>query len=161
MMLAVSREDRARIEAGEKVDLGSQFWFAAAGELETEHVGSYKDARALVLPAINTFRYTSHGHRQIAEEDIVRLSRAGVHTDSRSTRCPGSCPAARLLSRLQPIFRPILRLETQLLAGVAEIHPAKAVVRHTVEDVEPQILGCVNARPDQAGNVTLAAPDIL
>ena len=79
MMLAVSREDRARIEAGEKVDLGSQFWFAAAGELETEHVGSYKDARALVLPAINTFRYPSHAHRQIAEEDIVRLSRAGVH----------------------------------------------------------------------------------
>lgn len=33
MMLAVSREDRARIEAGEKVDLGSQFWFATAGEL--------------------------------------------------------------------------------------------------------------------------------
>ena len=79
MMLAVSREERAGIEAGEKVDLGSQFWFAAAGELETEHVGSYKDARALVLPAINTFRYPSHAHRQIAEEDIVRLSRAGVH----------------------------------------------------------------------------------
>ena len=79
MMLAVSREDRARIEATEKVDLGSQFWFAAAGELETEHVGSYKDARALVLPAINTFRYPSHAHRQIAEEDIVRLSRTGVH----------------------------------------------------------------------------------
>ena len=80
MMLAVSREDRARIEAGEKVDLGSQFWFAAAGELETEHVGSYKDARALsLLPAINTFRYPSHAHRQTAEEDIVRLSRAGVY----------------------------------------------------------------------------------
>ena len=42
-MLAVSREDRARIEAGEKIDLGSQFWFDAAGELQTEHVGSYKD----------------------------------------------------------------------------------------------------------------------
>jgi len=43
MMLSVSLEDRARIDAGEKVGLGSQFRFNAAGELQTEHVGCYKD----------------------------------------------------------------------------------------------------------------------
>jgi glycerophosphoryl diester phosphodiesterase len=55
------------------------FWFGLPENLPDERVEELKNAGILLLPAINTFRYSAATHEADAAADIRRLRRAGVH----------------------------------------------------------------------------------
>ena len=67
-----------RLREGESLDLGTRFWFGLPKQLPPGDVERLKKAGSLILPAINTFRYPSRRHDELAREDIKRLTAAGV-----------------------------------------------------------------------------------
>ena len=67
-----------RIRAGESLDLRQRFWFGIPTCLQSGDVEKLKSAGALIIPAINTFRYSANGHFELARDDIKRLTKEGV-----------------------------------------------------------------------------------
>ena len=81
VMLLAAREDERRVLAGEEVSLAGQVWFGLPERLPSEAVPALQRAGALVVPAINTFRYPAgppEAHRELARRDVERLRAAGV-----------------------------------------------------------------------------------
>jgi glycerophosphoryl diester phosphodiesterase len=72
----VEQERRAR--AGEPVDLAGHYWFGLPDELPDAAAVALRARRALVIPAINRFRYPEHAHRELARQDAARLLAVGV-----------------------------------------------------------------------------------
>ncbi len=64
--------------AGEGPQLERKFWFATAQQLPTEAVAPLQERGALVIPAINNFRYPPHADHELARQDVARLTAAGV-----------------------------------------------------------------------------------
>jgi glycerophosphoryl diester phosphodiesterase len=78
VMFTPDSDQMAQFRKGEKVDLRGTFWFGLPERLPSADVGRLQKRGALVFPAINTFRYPSDRHLDLAREDIVRLMSAGV-----------------------------------------------------------------------------------
>ena len=78
VVLRVSREEFGKIQDGESVSLKGKYWFSLPEHLPSEMVAKLQQSGALVIPAINTFRYPTHAHRELAHQDIVRLIEAGA-----------------------------------------------------------------------------------
>ena len=67
-----------RLRKGETLDLRHRFWFGLPKQLQPGDVGKLKSAGALIIPAINTFRYSEDGHLKQARDDINRLTKQDV-----------------------------------------------------------------------------------
>ena len=67
-----------RLRAGERLDLRHCFWFGLPRQLQLGDVNKLKSAGALIIPAINTFRYPTNEHFELAAEDVKRLTEEGV-----------------------------------------------------------------------------------
>ena len=78
VMFTPTNDQMARFRKGEKVDLRGTFWFGLPNRLPSVDVGRLQESGALVFPAINTFRYPSDRHLDLAREDMDRLVSAGV-----------------------------------------------------------------------------------
>jgi len=59
-------------------DLSGLFWFGLASKLTADKAHDLQARGALVIPAINTFRYDAATHRVDARADAKRLLEAGV-----------------------------------------------------------------------------------
>ena len=77
-LLTVTRDDLDRLQRGERVSLVKSFWFGLPRDLPDGLIGTLQRSGALVIPAINTFRYDQISHRKSARRDIERLTRLGV-----------------------------------------------------------------------------------
>lgn len=77
-MLTVTSEQMEALTAGDKPDLRKRFWFGLPHRIPDTLVRKLKASGALVLPAINTFRYPEGEDRELAKQDIERLLEAGV-----------------------------------------------------------------------------------
>ena len=71
-------EEMRRLRDGESVDLRRRFWFGLPSQLQPTDISKLKAAGALVIPAINTFRYPPNQHVQLAAADVKRLTEEGV-----------------------------------------------------------------------------------
>ncbi len=78
VLLRMHPEEAARATELRPGALAGQFWFDLPEDLPTERVRPLQRAGALVLPALNTFRYPPHAHRELAAADAGRLQAAGV-----------------------------------------------------------------------------------
>ena len=78
VVIRLSRETFGRIQDGESVSLKGKYWFSLPEHLPSEMVPKLQQNGALVIPAINTFRYPTHAHRELARVDVLRLIEAGV-----------------------------------------------------------------------------------
>lgn len=66
------------VQAGGKPDLSGRLWFGQPKHLPDDLVPALRELGALVIPAINTFRYDASTHRAQAEADIERMRTADV-----------------------------------------------------------------------------------
>jgi glycerophosphoryl diester phosphodiesterase len=73
-----TKDEERRTRAGEQLDLRGRYWFGLPEELPDEAVAAFHESGALVIPAINRFRYPEHAHRELAQQDVTRLLAAGV-----------------------------------------------------------------------------------
>ena len=71
-------DEMRRLRAGEELDLSHRFWFGLPQRLQPGDVTRLRRAGALIIPAINTFRYPADRHFELAKEDVERLSKQGV-----------------------------------------------------------------------------------
>lgn len=74
-----------RIHAGESIDLSGYFWFAMRKDLPDDSVKRMQDLGALVIPAMNTFRYPAHAFMEMARRDVhdcLALDVDGFQIDS-------------------------------------------------------------------------------
>jgi glycerophosphoryl diester phosphodiesterase len=71
-------EEMRSLRTGEMLNLRHRFWFGLPNQLQPGDVGKLKSAGALIIPAINTFRYPESRHFEFAEDDIKRLMQEGV-----------------------------------------------------------------------------------
>ncbi|MBT5705617.1 MAG: hypothetical protein HOI66_04780, partial [Verrucomicrobia bacterium] len=55
------------------LNLRDRFWFGLPKQLPNSDIRLLKKSGALILPAINTFRYPKSNHIELAKEDIRRL----------------------------------------------------------------------------------------
>jgi glycerophosphoryl diester phosphodiesterase len=78
VLLRVQQEDADRATELTPGSLTGQFWFDLPADLPSERLEPLHRAGALVLPALNNFRYPPHAHRQLASADVARLQAAGV-----------------------------------------------------------------------------------
>jgi hypothetical protein len=67
-----------QLRRGRNLDLTHRFWFGLPWQLEPGDIALLKSAGVLVVPAINTFRYSAENHLEQAEADIRRLTKEGV-----------------------------------------------------------------------------------
>ena len=66
------------LRSGETIDLRHRFWFGLPSRLKTGDIERLKAAGALIIPAINTFRYPANGHFAGAKRDVERLTQEQV-----------------------------------------------------------------------------------
>lgn len=74
----VTNDEMERLRNAASLDLRHRFWFGLPHQLKEGDVKRLKSAGALVLPAINTFRYPAENHFELARKDIKRLMQEGV-----------------------------------------------------------------------------------
>lgn len=77
-LLTVTQEEFEKVQNGVPYDLTNKFWFGLPEQLPSSMVRPLQKNGALVIPAINTFRYPKEGHYELAKKDIERLNEAGV-----------------------------------------------------------------------------------
>jgi hypothetical protein len=78
IMLRVPDAVYAGIEGGDRPDLTGRFWFGQSTHLPSEMVPVLQELGALVIPALNTFRYDKVHHRAQAKADAQRMLAAEV-----------------------------------------------------------------------------------
>lgn len=78
VLVTLPAEMLQKVERGESVDLHGYYWFGVPKTWPLELVKPVQDTGALVIPALNTFRYTAEHHRAEARKDAERLLKAGV-----------------------------------------------------------------------------------
>ena len=74
----VTEDEARKVQEGASVSLSQKFWFGLPEELPTPLIPKLQQCGALVIPAINTFRYPLHAERELARQDVERLVEAGV-----------------------------------------------------------------------------------
>jgi glycerophosphoryl diester phosphodiesterase len=78
VLLTIPDEILDQMKQGESVDLHGYYWFGVPETWPLELVKPVQENGALVIPALNTFRYSEDQHRSEAREDAERLLKAGV-----------------------------------------------------------------------------------
>lgn len=66
------------VKQGESVDLQGYYWFGVPETWPIDLIKPIQESGALVIPALNTFRYSKEHHRVEARADAERLLKAGV-----------------------------------------------------------------------------------
>lgn len=74
MTTRAPKDDERRAD----VSLAGRYWFGLPEELPDDAVATLQRRGALVIPAINRFRYPEHAYLELAEADANRLLAAGV-----------------------------------------------------------------------------------
>ena len=77
-LLGVSGAELDKVRRGESVQLQGRCWFGLPEHLPSPVIRPLQRNGALVIPAINVFRYPPHAHRRLARRDVQRLLAAGV-----------------------------------------------------------------------------------
>jgi len=67
-----------KVKQGESVDLHGFYWFGVPETWPIDLIRPVQENGALVIPALNTFRYSKEHHRVEARADAERLLEAGV-----------------------------------------------------------------------------------
>jgi len=67
-----------KVKLGDPVDLHGFYWFGVPKTWPIDLVKPVQERGALVIPALNTFRYSKEHHRAEAREDAERLIEVGV-----------------------------------------------------------------------------------
>lgn len=78
VLLTLSGTMLEKVKQGESVDLHGFYWFGVPETWPIDLVKPVQENGALVIPAINTFRYSEENHRAEALKDVERLIEAGV-----------------------------------------------------------------------------------
>ncbi len=78
VLLTIPDEMLDRVKQGEAVDLHGFYWFGVPEKWPLELVSVVQENGGLVIPALNTFRYSEEQHRSEASMDAERLIKAGV-----------------------------------------------------------------------------------
>ncbi len=78
VLLTLPREMLEKVKQGESVDLHGFYWFGVPKTWPIDLIKPVQENGALVIPALNTFRYSQEHHRAEAREDAERLLKAGV-----------------------------------------------------------------------------------
>ncbi|MFT4637320.1 MAG: arylsulfatase A-like enzyme/glycerophosphoryl diester phosphodiesterase [Verrucomicrobiales bacterium] len=71
-------EEMRRLRTSEVLDLSQRFWFGLPKQLQPGDIGKLNSSGALIIPAINTFRYPEKDHLKHARNDIQQLTEQGV-----------------------------------------------------------------------------------
>jgi glycerophosphoryl diester phosphodiesterase len=78
VLLTLPGEMLEKVKQGESVDLHGYYWFGVPKTWPIDLIKPVQENGALVIPALNTFRYSEEHHRAEAREDAERLLKAGV-----------------------------------------------------------------------------------
>ena len=78
VLLTLPGEMLEKVKQGKTVDLHGFYWFGIPVTWSLDLVKPVQENGALVIPALNTFRYSEEHHRAEAREDAERLLKAGV-----------------------------------------------------------------------------------
>jgi glycerophosphoryl diester phosphodiesterase len=78
VLLTIPDEMLDQMKQGESVDLHGYYWFGVPETWPLELVKPVQENGALVIPALNTFRYSEDQHRSEARKDAKRLLKVGV-----------------------------------------------------------------------------------
>ncbi len=78
VLLTLPGEMLEKVKQGESVDLHGFYWFGVPKTWPIDLIKPVQENGALVIPALNTFRYSEDHHRAEAREDAERLLKAGV-----------------------------------------------------------------------------------
>ncbi|MCK5693652.1 MAG: ThuA domain-containing protein [Bacteroidales bacterium] len=78
VLLTISDEMLEQVKQSKAVDLHGYYWFGVPEKWPLELVKEVQENGALVIPALNTFRYSEEKHRAEARKDAERLLKAGV-----------------------------------------------------------------------------------
>lgn len=68
-----TKDEMTRLRSGELLNLKHRFWFGLPHQLQPGDIGKLKSSGALIIPAINTFRYSADSHMKDARADMERL----------------------------------------------------------------------------------------
>ena len=73
-----TNDEMKQLRSGAQLDLSQRFWFGLPSQISASDIQQLKQAKALILPAINTFRYPKAQHYELAKKDIQHLLSEGV-----------------------------------------------------------------------------------
>jgi peptidoglycan-N-acetylglucosamine deacetylase len=77
-LVPVTAEELKQIAAGEAVALAGRYWFGIPAWIDFALIPKLEQAGALVIPAINTFRYENDPDRAQARRDVAALMKLNV-----------------------------------------------------------------------------------
>lgn len=77
-LLTLPKEKIDRLKLGEAIDLKGYFWFGVPQTWSLNLIKQVQDSGGLVIPALNTFRYSEENHRNEAKNDVIRLLKANA-----------------------------------------------------------------------------------
>ena len=78
LKLALSRDELNKVLVTSGESLEDRWWFGLPHEVSPSLVADLQKRGALVIIAINRFRYPAHAHAVLAGKDITRLAAMGV-----------------------------------------------------------------------------------
>jgi glycerophosphoryl diester phosphodiesterase len=78
VLLTLPGQMLEKVKQGESVDLHGYYWFGVPETWPIDLIKPVQESGALVIPALNTFRYSKEHHRAEARADAERLLEAGV-----------------------------------------------------------------------------------
>lgn len=78
VLLTLPEEVLEEVRQGHVLDLQGYYWFGVPEKWPLELIKPLQNRGALVIPALNTFRYSRESHRSEARFDAERLLEAGV-----------------------------------------------------------------------------------
>ena len=67
-----------KVKQGESIDLHGFYWFGVPKTWPLDLIKPVQESRGLVIPALNTFRYSAEHHRAETLEDAERLIKAAA-----------------------------------------------------------------------------------
>ncbi len=78
VLLTLPNELLNRVKNDDLIDLHGYYWFGVPENWDLELVEKVQEKGALVIPALNTFRYSENSHRSEALSDAKRLLKENV-----------------------------------------------------------------------------------
>ena len=77
-MLAISEAELNKVANAQRLPLENRWWFGLPEQVTSQLVTVLKKRGALVVIAINRFRYPSHAHKLLANNDVKVLIEMGI-----------------------------------------------------------------------------------
>jgi hypothetical protein len=78
VLLTITSDMLEKVKQGKAIDLNGYYWFGVPETWPLELVKPVQENGALVIPALNIFRYSEDHHRSEAFKDAERLLKVGV-----------------------------------------------------------------------------------